>query len=304
MASQSSGASRGAASRAEIESRLEITPEDLQYVRRFGQLAAQNLGGYVERFYGWLSRQPEFVEFFSDPARLERVKQLQMAHWAELFRDPLGPRHEENCNRVAEVHARIGLSLPAYMTAVDVSLQFFLGLIEKGASAEDTSRMHRAVMKLVHADATLVVDAFTRITQETIAGQTRALLEMSTPVATLWDNILLLPIVGLVDSKRAQDIMNASLRKIADSRARVFILDISGVSVVDTAVANHIINVTRATRLMGCQSILSGVSPGIAQTIVSLGVDIGTLRTKATLRDALEEAFQSAGLKVVTDERH
>ena len=304
MAKQASGASRSASTRAEIESRLDISAEDLQYVRRFGKVAAQNLSGYVEHFYGWLSRQPEFVEFFSDPSRLERVKQLQMAHWAELFRDPLGPRHEENCNRVAEVHARIGLSLPAYMTAVDVTLQFFLSLIEKGASAEDTSRMHRAVMKLVHADATLVVDAFTRITQETIAGQTRALLEMSTPVATLWDNILLLPIVGLVDSKRAQDIMNASLRKIADSRARVFILDISGVSVVDTAVANHIINVTRATRLMGCQSILSGVSPGIAQTIVSLGIDIGTLRTKATLRDALEEAFQSAGLKVVADERH
>lgn len=287
--------------RAEVESRLEITLDDLTLVRRFGKVAGQNLDGYVAHFYGWLSRQPEFVEFFSDTARLERVKQQQMAHWAELFRNPFGSRHEESCMRVAEIHARIGLSLPAYMTAVDVALQFFLGLTEPGASPEEMNRMHRAVTKLVHADATLVVDSYTRITEEKIAGQTNALLEMSTPVATLWESILLLPIVGLVDSNRAQDIMNASLRKIADSRARVFILDISGVSVVDTAVANHIINVTRATRLMGCQSILSGVSPGIAQTIVSLGIDTGSLRTKATLRDALEEAFQATGLKVVSD---
>ena len=285
--------------REEIERRLEITPEDLKRVQRFGTIANQNLTGYVEHFYGWLSRQSEFVEFFSDPARLDRVKKRQMAHWAELFREPLGQRHKEGCAHVAEVHARIGLSLPAYMTAVDVSLQFFLGLSESGASTEETSRMHRSVMKLVHADATLVVDAYTRITQETIAGQTRAMLEMSTPVATLWDNILLLPIVGLVDSKRAQDIMNASLRKIAVSRARAFILDISGVTIIDTAVANHIINVTRATRLMGCQSILSGVSPGIAQTIISLGIDVGTMHTKATLRDALEEALHSVGLRVV-----
>lgn len=284
--------------------RLEITPEDLEYVRQFGKIAARHLGGYVEHFYGWLSRQPEFVEFFHDPARLERVKQLQMAHWAELFREPLGKRHEEMCARLAEVHVRIGLSLPAYMTGVDVSLQFFLSLSEPGATMEEANRMHRAVLKLVHADTAIVVDTYTRIAQETIAEQTRAMIEMSTPVATLWDSILLLPIYGLVDSKRAQDIMNASLRKISDSRARVFILDISGVSVVDTAVANHIINITRATRLMGCLSILSGVSPGIAQTIVSLGVDIGLVRTKSTLRDALDEAFQSVGLKVVDGAKH
>jgi rsbT co-antagonist protein RsbR len=75
-------------------------------------------------------------------------------------------------------------------------------------------------------------------------------------------------------------------------------MDISGVSVIDTAVANHLIQVTRATRLMGCQSLLSGVSPAIAQTMVELGIDVGSVQTKTTLRDALEDAFRNVGVMV------
>jgi rsbT co-antagonist protein RsbR len=298
MAEHASGALHAAVTIEELGQRLRITPVDLENVRRFGRFAAEHVTGYIEHFYEWMAKQPEYVEFFSDAARLERAKRLQVGHWGELFRDPFGEKHVASCRRVAEVHARIGLSLPAYLTALDVSLQFYMGLAHPTVSAEELPRLHRSVMKLVHADATMVLDSYTRLTQQTISEQTRALVEMSTPVATLWDDILMLPIVGIIDSKRAQDIMTSSLRRIADTRAKVFILDISGVSVVDTAVANHIIKVTRATRLMGCQSLLSGVSPAIAQTIVALGIDVGALQTKATLRDALEEAFQFVGLKV------
>lgn len=81
-------------------------------------------------------------------------------------------------------------------------------------------------------------------------------------------------------------------------RAKVFIMDISGVSVVDTAVANHLIKITRAARLMGCACLLSGVSPMIAQTTVELGIDVGDVSTRATLRDALEEAFRLINVEV------
>ena len=99
-----------------------------------------------------------------------------------------------------------------------------------------------------------------------------------------------------MDSSRAHEVMNSVLLKISQSRARVFIMDISGVAVVDTAVANHLIKITQATRLMGCESIISGLSPAVAQTIVELGVEVGSIRTTATLRDALELAFRSAGV--------
>ena len=92
--------------------------------------------------------------------------------------------------------------------------------------------------------------------------------------------------------------MNATLEKIAESQARIFILDISGVGVVDTAVANHLIKISRATRLMGCECIISGVSPSIAQTIVDLGIDVGDVKTTSTMKDALATAFKQLGMEI------
>ncbi|WP_282433949.1 STAS domain-containing protein [Marinobacter caseinilyticus] len=108
----------------------------------------------------------------------------------------------------------------------------------------------------------------------------------------------MLPIVGVVDSQRAQTIMDSMLSKVAETEARVVILDIEGVETVDTAVANHLIKITQATQLMGCTCIVSGISPAIAQTLVQLGIPLTTVVTRATLRDAVLYAFQTLGLDV------
>ena len=123
----------------------------------------------------------------------------------------------------------------------------------------------------------------------------RAVQQMSTPVTPIWEGILLLPLVGVLDSMRAADIMKKSLSMISETRAKVFVLDISGVATVDTAVANQLIKITKATRLMGCRAIVSGLSPAIAHTIVELGVDVESIRTTATLRDAFETALTIIG---------
>ncbi|MEG3639203.1 PAS domain S-box protein [Magnetococcus sp. PR-3] len=123
----------------------------------------------------------------------------------------------------------------------------------------------------------------------------KAVQEMSTPVTPIWDGILLLPLVGVLDSMRTSEIMNKSLTMISETRAKVFVLDISGVATVDTAVANQLIKITKATRLMGCEAIISGLSPAIARTIVELGVNVEEIRTTATLRDAFETALGMIG---------
>ena len=92
--------------------------------------------------------------------------------------------------------------------------------------------------------------------------------------------------------------MNNSLNKISETHAQSFILDISGVAVVDTAVANHLIKITKATKLMGCECIISGVSPAIAQTIVELGIDIGTIKTTPDMKAALESSFKQMGMEI------
>ena len=108
----------------------------------------------------------------------------------------------------------------------------------------------------------------------------------------------MLPIVGILDSKRAQDLMQNILLEINQTQAKVVILDISGVAVVDTAVANHIIKITKATKLMGCICIVSGVSPAIAQTIVELGINVETITTTASLKDALKLAFNTVEVTI------
>lgn len=138
------------------------------------------------------------------------------------------------------------------------------------------------------------------INEEKLKEQSRTIREISTPAIKLWDGVVILPVVGVIDSLRAQQMMNAMLAKIMETSAKVIILDIQGVVAVDTAVANHLIKITKATKLMGCKCIISGISPAVAQTIVQLGVDLGDVNTNSTLSDALKEAFTM--LKIVVSD--
>lgn len=279
--------------------RHRVSPEELQLVRRAGEWLGPELNGYIDQFYGWMTDQPEFALFFSDPQRLQRVKRLQNAYWQSFFGGELDERYVRYRHEVGAVHARVGLGLPAYFAAMDVSLTLLGELMAERAPSQDAYLPAlRAVTKLVHIDTAIVVEAYSRIVNEKIGDQARSILEMSTPVTSLWEDILMLPVVGIVDSRRAHDIMRSVLTRIAETRAQVFIMDISGVSVMDTAVANHLIKVTKATRLMGCECLLSGLSPAIAQTIVELGIDVGAVQTRATLRDALEEGFRRIGIEI------
>jgi methyl-accepting chemotaxis protein len=128
-----------------------------------------------------------------------------------------------------------------------------------------------------------------------IEKRSLALLEMSTPVTKIWDGVLFAPIVGIVDSKRSVDIMNKALSSIANTRASTLLLDIGGVAVVDTAVANHLIKIAKAAVLMGCKTIISGISPSIAQTIAELGIDLGSIQTTSTIESALRDSINRPG---------
>jgi rsbT co-antagonist protein RsbR len=117
------------------------------------------------------------------------------------------------------------------------------------------------------------------------------ILELSTPVIQVWDKVLALPIIGTLDSNRAALLTESLLEKISEHQAEVVILDISGVPTIDTLVAHHLLKTVQAASLMGAASILSGVRPETAQTIVHLGIDLGQLRSRNTLRDALQLAL-------------
>lgn len=128
-----------------------------------------------------------------------------------------------------------------------------------------------------------------------IARQQTELLELSTPVVRLWENILALPLIGTLDSERTQVVMESLLEKIVETEAMIAIIDITGVPTVDTLVAQHLLKTVAAARLMGADCIISGIRPQIAQTIIHLGIDLSQVVTKATLADALAVALQRTG---------
>jgi rsbT co-antagonist protein RsbR len=138
----------------------------------------------------------------------------------------------------------------------------------------------------------LTVESFVKSREELIQRQQREMMELSTPVVQLWENILALPLIGTLDSERTQVVMESLLHKIVETGASIAIIDITGVPTVDTLVAQHLLKTVAAARLMGADCIISGIRPQIAQTIVHLGVNLSDVTTKASLADAFSIALK------------
>jgi rsbT co-antagonist protein RsbR len=143
--------------------------------------------------------------------------------------------------------------------------------------------------------AVVVGVSFVEERERVISEQQQALRELSTPVLQFRERLLILPIIGALDSSRARQLTEQLLGAIQEKRARVVVIDITGVATVDRSVANHLVQTVEASRLMGASTILTGISSEIAQTLVDLGVDLGMMRTVGDLQGGLVEAERLAG---------
>lgn len=127
---------------------------------------------------------------------------------------------------------------------------------------------------------------------ETIERQRLAIADLSAPIMDVWDGVIALPVIGLVDTQRSVELTERLLERIANTGARCVIVDVTGVDVVDTATANHLLQMVRAASLLGAFCVVSGISPQVAQTLVQLDVDLSTIRTVRSLREALKECLR------------
>jgi rsbT co-antagonist protein RsbR len=135
--------------------------------------------------------------------------------------------------------------------------------------------------------------------ERVIREQQAAIRELSTPVLQVRERLLILPIIGVLDSQRARQLTEQLLGAIQGNRAKVVVIDITGVASIDVTVANHLVQTVEASRLMGASAIVTGLSSGIAQTLVDLGVDLGSMRTVGDLQGGLEEAERLLGYRVI-----
>ena len=168
-----------------------------------------------------------------------------------------------------------------------------------GTDAAGLAQATTALSRVFDGCTRLLVTAFVTTREEMIRRQSESLRDLSTPVITVWDSMLLLPLVGIIDSVRARQIAESLLESIGRTEAQVTLIDVTGVPVLDTAVARHLLKTVTAAELLGTRVILTGISPETAQTIVKLGIDLSGVPTCGSLRGGVQLAFRMLGLSVV-----
>jgi rsbT co-antagonist protein RsbR len=205
--------------------------------------------------------------------------------------------------QISTSRARLGFS-PSDVAMFVLSLKQPLFSAIRRALSGSQDQMFDMVWtatELLDRLALITTDAFMAARAELISRQQQELLELSTPVVKLWDDILALPIIGTLDSARTQVVMESLLQTVVSTNSKFAIIDITGVPTVDTLVAQHLLKTITAARLMGAECIISGVRPQIAQTIVHLGINLEDVVTKANLADAFALALHKSGRKIIRD---
>jgi rsbT co-antagonist protein RsbR len=219
----------------------------------------------------------------------------------EDIKAPAWDRARTVLEEVSRSRAELGLTPSETATFVFSIKEPLFALLrrEMGADPDRLADETWTATSLIEKLGLHTVETYLKSREEIILRQQQELLELSTPVVRLWEGVLALPLIGTLDSSRAQTIMESLLEQIVTSGAEIAIIDITGVPTVDTLVAQHLIKTVAAARLMGADCIISGIRPQIAQTIVHLGLDLGVV-SKATMADALALALRRLG-KVVAE---
>lgn len=230
------------------------------------------------------------VDALTDVARGERVDDTSAAGFGRV-------RPHLAQMVAARTHAGSSLSqITAEVTELKDSLT---GVLERELADDDLSPAVVAATELMGTLRVVVMEIALSEGAEVIDRQRQQLLELSTPVIKLWDRVVAVPLIGTLDSARTQVVMETLLQAIVDQNAAMAILDITGVPMVDTVVAQYLLKTAMAVRLMGTECVISGIRPQIAQTIVQLGIELGDITTRATLADALAWTLNKLGVSVV-----
>lgn len=285
----------------ELESRrrfFEITDEDLARLAALKPLAEKRSHAIIEHLYELILGHPESRSFFPDETTIKRVKNLQRQYFLGLFAGRCDLRYVENRLLVGAAHERVGLQPKWYIGAYSRYLRLLLSelFVElEPAAAESASH---SLTKLVCFDMALAMDTYIAAHLDTLARHQAAIRELSTPVIRVHERVLLLPLVGTIDTVRAQQVMETLLSQVVEQQARVVIVDIAGVAVVDTKVADHLLKTTAAVRLLGAETILTGISAQVARTMIQLGVDLSTMQTSSRLADGIAHALGKLGFEI------
>ncbi|MEU8821890.1 STAS domain-containing protein [Actinoplanes sp. NPDC048796] len=266
---------------------------------RFAGLLEDNsdalVTAWTDRVATTLRGRLSHAELGRQHSELRKAFQTALSGGAQTIGDESAAELRAQLSDLSASRARQGFSVTETAVSVFAFKEAVLGVVDQSGGGETALRDYLALSAFVDEAALFTSDSYVRVREELIADQAEQLLELSTPVVKLWEGVVAVPLVGTLDSARAQVVMERLLQTLVDTGSPYAIIDITGVPAVDTQVAQHVLKTVVAARLMGADCIISGIRPQIAQTIVALGIEFGDIATKASLADALRYVLGKTG---------
>jgi len=282
---------------------VSLEPADVARIVAIKDVVTSRTEELTSAFFDYLASMDEGRVITGNRAALERARQLKREHLQAMMQGEYGTPYAYQRIELAMLYSKLGLELRVFLGAFH-HLLMHIGNAIMNASAPSSTESFEAFMalqKVAFFDIGLMVDVIVFDRERVIRQQQDAIRELSTPVLQIRERLLLLPIIGVIDTHRARLVTESLLRSIRASRAKVVVMDVTGVLTIDSKVANHLIQTVTAARLMGASVIVTGLSAEVAQSLVALGIDLTKLNTVGDLQGGMEEAERFLGLKVMAE---
>jgi rsbT co-antagonist protein RsbR len=289
--------------RSDIERRLEFVglgSDDRLRIAIVKSDVLAHLDQHIAVFFDHLAKFEEARGLIGHRELLEEAKLLKREHLIAMVSGNYGRDYIEQRFRLGQLYSRAALEVSIFMGAFH-SLMASIGRQIMSSFPKDPImgfEHFSSLKKIAFFDIAIIIDAMMADREQTIRRQQEAIQELSTPTLQLRNQLLILPIIGALDTHRAKQLTDNLLQAIRTHRAKVVVMDITGVAMVDSKVANHLIQTVEAASLMGTSVIITGISADVAQSLVTLGIDLGRIMTMCDLQGGLEEAERILGYSV------
>lgn len=279
----------------EIQRRLDIVgfgPADLKGVLAVSDVIVQHAEEHARLFFDCLKSLGEPSALLNVPEIMETARRLKVDHLRAMAGGVYGASYVEERLELGTLYASAGLDPHLFLGAYHRLIGAIgLRIIEESRNNPLEAFDHfLSLRKITFFDLSLMMDVIIFERERVIRRQQEAIREMSTPVLQVREGLLVLPIIGAVDTERARQLTDALLGAIRDHRGQVVVMDITGVPVADATIANHLVQTVRAAHLIGAETVITGVSAQVAEALVKLGVQMNALNTAVDLQGGLEQA--------------
>jgi rsbT co-antagonist protein RsbR len=278
-----------------------LEPDDLDRLSAIKELIVKLRGNSAYVFFNFLGSLEEARDLFIDPTFEQQVRTLNGNHILAMAKGDYGMDYVEHRLELGLLYSRYKMVPSLYLGVVhQVLKRIFLGMVKHFEDQPGMAPEHFiSYMKIMLFDIGLIIDVLFWERERIIRQQQEAIRELAIPVLQIRDRLLLMPIIGIIDTQRARLFTESLLTGIRHSRAQVVVMDITGVATIDSKVANHLLQAVIAARLMGAKVIVTGLSAEVALSLVTLGIDLSGINTVCDLQGGIEEAERILGYNLI-----